>query len=285
VGLQGNFTGQSVDLAWTAPQGAVSFTVARIFAGSRDRKTFNSVTPAFTDAVGFLPPNFSVNYEVFANYSDNMSSPAKVTVVTPDVHPVANLTAKLENNGRSVKVTWSAASTVGYPLDHLYLAGVGGTPGSRTVPSSASNVTLSALPPGTYTYAMLGYYSVPGVGVVESNPETAPRVTFRIPHCVLLYRRALHEMQLKPSFWFDPPEVLLLARGERKKFNIEWKHASDHGTDAERYGSHLREATNDGVREIELSLYNSIAGGVSIQNLKPGETKTFMLDLAGVWCL
>lgn len=276
--VQGTFRVNAVDLAWTPAPGAQSYTIVRGFAGMNAKKTFTTTNSTFSDLVGNLPPFFPIDYEIFANYADKSPGRAALMVRTPDTHPVSDVQARLEGNGRRVKVTWSPASTIGYPLDHLYLAGVDGTPRSRTVPASASSVTLSALPSGTYTYAMLGYYSVPGVGVVESNPETAPQFTFRIPHCVLMYQRwqTIQKDLLGPTASVARWETLLLGPKETVEFNTSSEHDDDAGTESARYGSRFSRAKNDGSRAIMLTLENpQPIGGFPQYVLKRAEERDF----------
>jgi hypothetical protein len=101
-----------------------------------------------------------------------------------------------------------------------------------------------------------------------------------VPYCVLVYQRVASPL---PNPIFLDPETLRLAPGESRIFNTDWKYNLERGTDAVRYGSHLRKAKNHGTRSIELQLSHLI-GGVSSSVLKPGETKTYGADLARATC-
>jgi hypothetical protein len=270
-----------VALAWTAASGAQSYTVVRGFAGMSNRQTFSANGTSYADKVGMLPPNLRINYEVIANFADKSPATASLSIKTPDTQPAANVGARLEDNGRKVVVTWTNAANLPYPVDHLYLAAVGGSTHSQVIPVGATTLTLTGLKPGQHTYAIVGYYSLPGVGVVEGNAETAPRFTVRVPHCVLLYKRARRATDLGPRG--DTAEVLLLAAGESRTFITDWDKGFRDGTDSERYGAHLRTAANGGTNLIELTLH-SIVAPPSISFLRRGELNTYLDDLARVTC-
>lgn len=279
--LRAQFTAvNEVTVDWDPAAGAQSYTVVRGLGGMRHGRTATVNWTSYVDVVGTLPPNFSINYEVTAHFADRSPAKATLAIKTADTHPVTNVTAHLEENGRKVVVTWTNAANRVIP-DYLYLGAVNGGSRSQTIiPASATTITLHDLPAGTHTYAILGYYTVPGFGVVESNPETAPQFTVSVPYCVLIYQRVANPL---PNPIFLDPETLRLGPGESRIFNTDWKYNLKRGTDAVRYGSHLRDAKNDGTRNIELQLSHLI-GGVSSSVLKPGETKTYGADLARATC-
>ena len=130
--------------------------------------------------------------------------------------------------------------------------------------------------------------SSPGGTLDTPNPATpAATVTPAGPSCTLVYERA-------DNMWAAPgrpdgglgKETITLAQGNEKAFVTDWKYEKQRGDDENRYGSHLRRATNTGQRPISLLYRNGpIAGDGAIQ-LQPGQVgPDFKDDLVAVICL
>ena len=78
-------------------------------------------------------------------------------------------------------------------------------------------------------------------------------------------------------------EYIILAKGQYKNFNTNWANEKRRGTGMVSFGSHLRRATNQGVRLIEVYLQTSPATS-HIESLKPGLAVPFRADLKQVRC-
>ena len=78
-------------------------------------------------------------------------------------------------------------------------------------------------------------------------------------------------------------EYIVLAKGEYKAFDTGWANERRRASGTTYYGSHLRRATNQGTRMIELRLRTSPAT-THVESLRPGLPLSFRADLARVWC-
>ena len=78
-------------------------------------------------------------------------------------------------------------------------------------------------------------------------------------------------------------EYIVLARGQWKAFVTNWANEKRRGSGTTFYGSHLRRATNQGTREIELRVRTSPATS-QVETLRPGLPLSFRADLERVMC-
>jgi hypothetical protein len=78
-------------------------------------------------------------------------------------------------------------------------------------------------------------------------------------------------------------EYVLVPAGETKTFVTDWKYETKRGDGTTSYGSHLRRATNQGIRLIEVQVRTSPITE-SLVTLKSGFPTSFRADLMKVRC-
>ena len=120
------------------------------------------------------------------------------------------------------------------------------------------------------------------------NPgASAATVTSVGSSCTLVYERAdnMWAARGRPDGGLGK-ETITLSQGNEKAFVTDWKYEKQRGDDENRYGSHLRRATNTGQRPISLIYHESPVSGDEAVKLQPGQViPDFKDDLVAVLCL
>lgn len=162
-------------IEWTPPEGAAGFEVYRgpqasgpwwkvtaqpILGGACTLASENPSNKCFTDQP--LAPGLTLFYMVAAKYSDKRDGLSQsMSATTPLAHPSNFSAREIEPVGSgTIELTWT-------PITHAQRYWIGGPSANVFLAGFEGTHTIQGLLPDTYTYTLLTYYDVPGIGEVE----------------------------------------------------------------------------------------------------------------------